>query len=1322
MDRIKKVISLILIIAFLNFIISPYLVDTDIKVNIHLSEIIEKTLDFLLLTKEANASTEPPCNNVNDENTPGIQPWNALTAGGVNLSNGNFSRIVRDLNIPGRGLPLNIIRTYNSQPVNLVAAWIPEAGSWGIENNEYSGEGDRSISVGTWSDFTLELKMKTITPGDTLDYETGWINFRYIDKNNRYYFLIHTTGEIELSKFLDSTRYNLVWKSTSYNPLNWNTVKIETYGGNIKIYINGNLEINYTDTDPIAEGKIALESYFSHVHYDDISITGEPDYTSDFNQETEQEKSIFGYGWTFTYGMKVIEYADGYIIFYRPDGGVNVYTPKPDGGYTPPVGIYDTLTKHSSGYTIRDKNGIKFNFDQYGRLINIQDRNNNETTLTYEGLADTSLSSNSNSPLQVTPTPTFHTFYIVKKIIADLPRHDIFKPTTITDASGRQITFTYGENGKVSYIADPAGRRIYYEYDTSGNLIKVIDPKGNFFTYTYYPNHDIKTWTDREGNTFTNTYYYNDRVATQTDPLGNITTITYDWEQTTVTNQKGEAFLYTFDNKDRFYWVKDPFGDIEGQAWDDRNNLIGVDDKNGHRTTYEYDQNGNQTKIIRKGTGEYEDLATQVTYEYTYNQPLDGTDPLGNKTEFEYDPRGNLLKTIKYLNSSPVITQMTYDSNGDLLSITDAKNNTTTFECDDYGNKVSATDLLGNTTTFGYDILGRLLSSTDPDGNTITYEYDSTNNFIAITNALDHQVVNTYDKNGAVASTTGPNGNTITSEYDALDNLVKATDPLNSIVVYEYDATNYLYNGQIYQTQVTDALGNVTTYQYDSLGRRIRTIDALGNTTDYEYDTVGNPTKVIDALGNAISFEYDIFYRKTKLIDPLGRSSTYTYDDVGNVLSATDANGQTTTYEYDTLYRCVKVIDPQSNVTTYSYDVLGNLTSVVDAYSNESTMQYDALSRKISMDDPDMGYWTYEYDTLGNLIRQADAKGQVLIFEYDDELNRLTTKKGLLPTETSPTALATYTYDDPLIPNSKGKLTKVTDPSGPTVFYYDKLGREIKTEKTIDGTTYTVERTYDESGRLTSIKYPDDGETVNYTYDAIGSIKTIIGNQAYVSNVDYTPIGQMKTLTYGNNTKAEYEYYKDFRLKELKTTQLSTGQLLQRLFYNFDNIGNVTAITDYVNTATQVFEYDSLDRLISANGSYGIQTYQYDPIGNIVSKDGVNYFYGQDNSKPHALTSGSDGFFAEYDENGNMAKKNSTTFEYDIENRLKSVKKEAGERTTVSMQLDPGWNLFSLPVIPDNSKISAILSNLSFGADYDPTRKIQYPDQNLSILFWRTSI
>ena len=50
-------------------------------------------------------------------------------------------------------------------------------------------------------------------------------------------------------------------------------------------------------------------------------------------------------------------------------------------------------------------------------------------------------------------------------------------------------------------------------------------------------------------------------------------------------------------------------------------------------------------------------------------------------------------------------------------------------------------------------------------------------------------------------------------------------------------------------------------------------------------------------------------------------------------------------------------------------------------------------------------------------------RGKTISFEYNDGLNRLTQKTYV---NSNPSEKVIYTYDDPLVPNSKGKLTKVS--------------------------------------------------------------------------------------------------------------------------------------------------------------------------------------------------------------------------------------------------------------------------------------------------------
>ena len=182
----------------------------------------------------------------------------------------------------------------------------------------------------------------------------------------------------------------------------------------------------------------------------------------------------------------------------------------------------------------------------------------------------------------------------------------------------------------------------------------------------------------------------------------------------------------------------------------------------------------------------------------------------------------------------------------------------------------------------------------------------------------------------------------------------------------------------------------------------------------------------------------------------------------------------------------------------------------------------------------------------------------------------------------------------------------------------------------------------------------------------------------FVSNVDYNAAGQIVKIVLGNGNVTDYTYHAlSLRLTNIKTTT-AQSQVVQDLSYTYDALGNILSITDNVNTATQSFGYDALNRLTSANApaTYYNKTYVYDSIGNIIQKDGIVYTYGQNGYGPHAVTSGSDGSSFSYDGNGNMISffKGGIqwTYIYDSENRLVEVKKDSQTQAKFEYDGDGG--------------------------------------------------
>ncbi len=376
--------------------------------------------------------------------------------------------------------------------------------------------------------------------------------------------------------------------------------------------------------------------------------------------------------------------------------------------------------------------------------------------------------------------------------------------------------------------------------------------------------------------------------------------------------------------------------------------------------------------------------------------------------------------------------------------------------------------------------------------------------------------------------------------------------------------------------------------------------------------------------------------------------------------------------------------------TTYAYNVLDNLTTITDAQTNGTSFVYDSLRRRTQMVDPDLGTWQYGYDAAGNLRTQTDAKGQTITFSYDS-LNRLTQKDyaGTAPIDVQ------STYDQASVTLGKGRLTQVTkvNSSGSTIvtlnFNYDALGRVVKRDQTMAGTTYSTQASFDGIGRLLTATYPPNPNslTVKYDYQAGPWLACVYEGTScaaatvqYAQLANYTALGQPGTVTYGNGVATTFTYSQasnptcsavNFQLCTLVTAKGSTSY--QNLTYGYDAGGNITAITDTI-LGNQAFGYDGLDRLTSANGPYGSQTYAYSQLGNLTQNPLVGAMAypasGIGSVRPHAVcatgTSSCASPTYQYDLNGNLTSNpNLSSLVYDFENRPTSITK-SGVTTTIT--------------------------------------------------------
>lgn len=462
-------------------------------------------------------------------------------------------------------------------------------------------------------------------------------------------------------------------------------------------------------------------------------------------------------------------------------------------------------------------------------------------------------------------------------------------------------------------------------------------------------------------------------------------------------------------------------------------------------------------------------------------------------------------------------------------------------------------------------------------------------------------------------------------------------------------------------------------------------------------DEFGRPSRVVTPEGGVVKTEY--LGSTVTTTDPAGKKTRSTTNAVGWVTRVDEPNdaGQ------------LDVGGTPVQPTIYSYDVLNNLTTVrqdgettgqcggAPPCSQIRAFQYDSLSRLILASNPETGIIQYFYDANGNLQKRTDARGVVTDFLYDG-LNRITNKNYSTPNGSppnyQPTQNVAYTYDDVAVPNSRGRLTRVSNGFSVTNYNeFDLLDRVKKSSQTTDGVVYgttdtPMTYTYNLMGALTEQQYPS-GRVVKHSLSTDGLVqvqsKRVNDNfRNYGNAFLYSAAGTISAMRLGNGKWESTQY--NFRLQP---TQIGLGGSaavtnLLRLNYDYGSVqnnGSLLSQTITVPTTTanagfvinQAYSYDSLNRLTQAveNISNQLpvswkQSFKYDRYGNR-SFDPANTTTMPEGCSPAVCNPASDPgtnklVGSQFDASGNMkADGSGQIFIYDGENRQVEVRDVAGQ-------------------------------------------------------------
>jgi RHS repeat-associated protein len=559
-----------------------------------------------------------------------------------------------------------------------------------------------------------------------------------------------------------------------------------------------------------------------------------------------------------------------------------------------------------------------------------------------------------------------------------------------TDPTGATTAYQYNSDDEVTLQQTPLDYDTSYSYDDSGNLTETDYPDGSSIDTHGDAAHpgDVTTVTDPDGRPQDIGY----------DSYGDVSSITVHPEAGT-----DDVTSYRYDADGERVCTASADAHAAGHDCP----AAGASPVPGTSTTT-YDADGLPTSVTDPDAG-----AVPSTYAYDADTDRTSvTDPLGHVTKTTYDGDGRALTVTKGSGgSAPSTTGTNYDvapgvdgctGSGVLYCTvtTDATGGTSVDGYNALDELVTTSQPGQHATTYTYDSAGDRISRTDAAGRTTTYGYDADRRQVSVAypDASTPDVSYTYDLDGNRTSMTDGTGLS-TYAYDARDRLIQEQDGTGDFVGYSVDPS-----GDV--TSITYPGGQDVQRTFDGAGRMDSVTDWLGGETTFAHDADGNLTGTVYPNGDQVSNAFDAADQESSTAVSTTATGTvlasvgYTRDADAQVTTEKDAGALagTTAYTYDDQGRLTA-----AQSTAYSYDLAGDATTF-----GKDAQTFDAAQEITSSTTGTTGT-DYQYDALGERTSSTPVTNNVLgdptRYGYDDEGRLVTVQKPVLTvTKVAPSA------------------------------------------------------------------------------------------------------------------------------------------------------------------------------------------------------------------------------------------------------------------------------------------------------------------------------
>ena len=606
----------------------------------------------------------------------------------------------------------------------------------------------------------------------------------------------------------------------------------------------------------------------------------------------------------------------------------------------------------------------------------------------------------------------------------------------------------------------------------------------DLITYTYDDELRLVSVNDRgKVTTFINREEDPNQIAQLVGPYGETTSFEYDeaGRLSEVIREDGSSYRFGYNSVDLMMWKDTP---------------------NGHRSRYAYDNAG---RLVSTNLGGINTSYVSGRAGGTSSRAVTTIEPMGQRSYVEESAQDG-SKQVRKIGLSGDEMRAALSSDGSQMTLSEPNGLSTEL--------VKKVDPLDDSTFTG------VMSQTLPSGKRRVFGeqrlYDPESGertVIKSTNGVETERIH-FDRENATLTHEFLGLGAVTTLFDSSDHQrpLQQSRPGLIPMTYHYDE-----EGQLSQLRQGEKEVN---FSYDDRGR-LNSLTSGGRLFEsYEYDVLGRLTDLYLADGRRTQYQYSLgssenpLGQLTRLTREDGLTVDFTYNERDQLTSMTRGESGLIEYFYDQRGLLTRIVMPDQHERTISY-VDGLISSVNSTETQQAALYLYQSDNRLSRTVTHFGIsQTYEWDGPAlSEIRWTGHPNLGVQHEYNEQLKLIATSYGGERTD--------YRYDDLGRLSGQGALSfgfdettllrrSISDHVGQLSWLKDQYGRTYQRDLEVNGLTLTRRITHELSDLIseTEITFPSgessrrmytidealqltevsDGEEIleRYTYDAMG--------------------------------------------------------------------------------------------------------------------------------------------------------------------------------------------------------------------------------------------